>query len=86
MADYTYATIIVPAADAPAARQDYPNYFAAPLSPTGQAPVTHYASSGPFSNDELNEIVNEATWAKTVTFGHDTQAALTKAGLLPVQE
>ena len=82
--DYTYATVIIAAADQAAAQTEFPDYFNCGLSPTGEAPATNYCSSGPFSNEELDQMVNEAVWVKTIYFGMDTQAALAKAGLVVV--
>lgn len=51
--------------------------------------VTHYVDSGFWYDHELDTIVNETTWPKTVRFG-DAQAALAslnlKPAVLPVPE
>lgn len=83
--DYTFATIVVPDADHAAAQKDYPNYFMVGLSADGSAPATFWVSSGPFSNVEMDNIVNEQVWAKRIYFGNNTQAVLTTLGLMPVQ-
>ena len=86
MADYTYATVFIAAADQAAAQTDFPNYFNTACSPTGEPPATNYVTSGPFSNEELDFMMNEAAWPKKIYFGMDFQSALTKAGLQLVVE
>ena len=41
--------------------------------------------TGYWYDEELDRIVNEATWPRTVKFG-DAQAALQSMGLVPVVE
>ena len=84
MADYTYATAIIHAADQAAAHAEYPDYFNSPASVDGSLPTTAYFTSGPFGNDELDTIVNETNWWHRVYFGEDWQGALAKQGLMPV--
>ena len=79
--DYTYATVIIAAADQAAAQAEFPEYFNCGLSPTGETPATNFCSSGPFSNEELDQMVNKTAWSKVIYFGQDTKAALAKAGL-----
>ena len=79
------ATIIIPAAAIDAARADLPGSFTAAYTTdsAGVAPATHYVGSGFFFNTELDFIVNEATWPRTVRFS-DAAAALAGLGLVPV--
>ena len=85
MSDFTFATVIVTDADRAAAQAAIGSgFFTASVSPTGAAPATHWISSGAFSNDELNQIVNSATWQRLIYFGEDWQAAIAAEGLLPV--
>jgi len=87
MSSYTFASVIIAAADKAAAQADLSEYqFTAPLSPTGEAPATHWMSSGPWDNEQLDFIVNEATWPSKVYFGTDWQAAVAAEGLMPVTE
>lgn len=84
--DYTYATVIIPAADQSAAQAEFPAYFTTGLSADGTPPATNYVTSGPFENGELDHIANDVTWPRTIYFGSDTQAALDRAGLKIVAE
>jgi hypothetical protein len=87
MADYTFATVIISAADQAQAQADMgAGFFVTALSPTGEPPATNYMSSGPFNNSELDFICNTATWPKKIYFGQDWQAALDAEGLQLVQE
>ena len=83
----TQATIIIPAAAIEAARTDMPGSFSAAYTTdtTGAPPATHYVGSGHFLDTELDFIVNEATWPRTVRFG-DASAALAELGIVPVVE
>jgi len=85
MTTSTYATVCVAAADLSAAQAQFPDFFTAPMSPDGTAPATHYLSSGFYFDTELDTLVNEVTWPRRVVFG-DTQTALSKLGLVLVQE
>ena len=84
--DWTYATIIIHAADQAAARAEYPDYFKTPASADGNAPATAYFTAGPFGNDELDAIVNDTNWWHRVYFGEDSQGALAKQGLKMIAE
>jgi len=87
MSSYTFASAIIADADKAAAQADLSEYqFTAPLSPTGEAPATHWMSSGPWDDTQLEFIVNEATWPSKVYFGTDWQAAVAAEGLMPVVE
>jgi len=87
MSGYTFSSVIIADADKAAAQADLSEYqFTAPLSPTGEAPATHWMSSGPWSNEQLDFVVNEATWPSKVYFGTDWQAAVAAEGLMPVTE
>lgn len=84
--DYTFATVTIAAADQAQAQADMgPGFFVTALSATGEAPVTHFMSSGAFNNDELDTVVNAAAWARKVYFGQDWQAAIEKENLQLVQ-
>lgn len=73
--DYTFATVIVAAADQATAQTLLENtsYFTAGFSEAGELPVTHYVSSGPFSNTELDLLVNDTTFQKKVLFGREVR-------------
>ena len=82
MSTFTHATVIVADADKAEAVSDLgEGFFATALSADGTEPATHWMSSGPFDNSELDRIVNTYTWPKKVYFGQDWQAALTAEGL-----
>ena len=84
MSTSTFASVFVTAADQAQAQADLgEGYFTAPLSADGTEPATHYWSTGFWFDDELDRIVNDVTWPRTVRFG-DAQAALTAEGLRPV--
>lgn len=81
--NYTTSTIIVKAVDklkAQAVTND--QYFNAEASLTGLAPATHYFMSGPFSNDEVDALVN-TVWQKWVR-SEDWVSALASINLLPI--
>ena len=84
--DYTFATVAVAAANQAAAKAQYPAYFNTGASETGEAPATHYVTSGPFDNVELAAIMNSTDWPKRVSFGADAQAGLAQLGLVLVTE
>lgn len=86
MTSSTFATVVVAAADQAAAQADFPGMFTAGYTDNPEAPeiATHYVSSGFFYDEELDKIVNDVTWPRTVKFG-DAQAALTSMGLVPVE-
>ena len=87
MSDYTFATVIIDAADQAQAQSDMgEGFFVTALSPTGKPPATNYMSSGPFSNEELDAVANVYVWSKKMYFGRNWQAALTAEGLQLVQE
>jgi len=82
MTTFTNCTIIVLAEDRTKAQDvTTTKYFNAEASSDGMLPVTHYFTSGPFSNEEVDTIVN-TSWPKWVR-SDDWQAAL--AGLDLVQ-
>lgn len=85
MTSSTFATVIIAAADQAAAQADFPGMFTAGYANDPEQPevATHYVSSGWFFDAELDEIVNDVTWPRTVKFG-DAQAALANMGLVPV--
>ena len=82
--NFTFATVAIAAADQAAAQAQYPAYFSAGASETGDQPITHYVTSGPFENTELADIMNSTDWPKRVAFGNDAQAGLTELGLVLV--
>ena len=84
--NYTFATVAVAAADQQAAQAQYPAYFDTGASETGELPVTHYVTSGPFDNVELAAIMNSQDWPKRVAFGADAQAGLAQLKLVLVTE
>ena len=80
--NYTFSSVIIKSADQADAQADLgEGFFVTALSADGTEPATHYMSSGPFDNTELNLIVNTATWPSKVYFGQDWQAALDAEGL-----
>lgn len=82
----TFASIFVIADNQEAAQSELgTGFFTTPLSETGQAPATHYWSTGYFLDSELDTVVNDSTWLLRVKFG-DAQAALNSMKLLPVCE
>lgn len=75
--NYTYATVIIAAADRQTAQAELGDgFFNTALSESGAEPATHYMSSGPFNNSEMDLIVNESQWPKKVYFGQDWATAL----------
>ena len=81
MANYTYATVIVPSENqAKAQAIAGADTFVAGLSADGTQPATHYVTSGPFDNDQLNQFT-DAEWKKTIRFGDDWQAAIAELQL-----
>jgi hypothetical protein len=85
MSHSTQATTIILDADKAQAQADLSTYqFTTPLSETGEAPATHWMSSGWWYDDELDNICNVFTWPKQIYFGSDWQAAIEKAGLMVV--
>ena len=85
MTSFTFATVIIAAADQAAAQTDFPGMFTAGYTNDPEQPevATHYVSSGWFYDSELGTIVNDVTWPRTVKFG-DAQAALASLNLAPV--
>lgn len=81
MSDYTFATLAILAADQAAAQAQYPAYFNAGASETGELPITHYVTSGPFENSELSTILNSNDWPKSVAFGNDAQQGIAALNL-----
>lgn len=82
--NYTYATVIVTLANqAKAQAIAGADTFVAGLSADGSEPATHFVTSGPFDNDQLNQLT-DATWKKTIRFGTDWQAAVVELGLQQV--
>ena len=85
MTSSTFATVIIAAADQQAAQADFPDMFTAGYTNNLEQPevATHFVSSGWFYDSELDQIVNDVTWPRTVRFG-DAQAALASLNLVPV--
>lgn len=82
MADYTYATVV--ASNQTLAQRYYPGYFSFGLSASGQAPATHWLTSGPFGNDELDTLANGAGWVSGIAFGNDPWPVISRLQLVPV--
>lgn len=79
---YTYATVIVPAGDQAAAQSDLGDgFFVSALSADGKT-ATHYMSSGPFNNDELELVVNTVQWTRKIYFGNEWERAVEAEGLV----
>ena len=80
--DYTYATIIIAAADQKIAQDSLndSSLFIAAASPTGQEPATNYFTSGPWSNAQMDYIADEVAWKKKI-LSPDWQQALAGEGL-----
>ena len=79
--NYTFATIAIAAADQAAAQEQYPDYFNTGASETGDLPITHYVTSGPFDNVELADIMNSNAWPKRVAFGPSAAEGFAALGL-----
>lgn len=57
--NYTFASVSVTADNQEALQAIVGDgYFNSPFSETGEAPATHYLSTGPFDNDVLNQIMD----------------------------
>lgn len=85
MTDYTYATIIIEAANQSAAQLlTTDQYFIVGASETGEAPATYYFSSGPFDNSEVDALMNDK-FKKWVRF-ENWQEALTSLNLTKLVE
>ena len=76
----TNLTIIIAAADQAAAQKDFPDYFNAPASADGNAPASHYFTSGFFSNEEVDAINNLVAWDSMIRCP-EWQVALAGEGL-----
>ena len=81
----TDLTIIVAAADQSAAQKDFPDYFNAPASATGQEPAEFFFTSGFFSNAEVDKINNLVTWDSMIRCP-EWQVALAGEGLQMIVE
>lgn len=81
----TFATVIIAAADQSEAQADLPGMFTSGYTDNPEQPevATHYVSSGFFYDEELDTIVNEVAWPRTVKFG-PADAALASLNLVPV--
>ena len=84
---YTYATIIIVAADQKLAQDSLadPTLFITPASPTGKAPATNFFTSGPWSNEQMDYIADEVAWKKKIR-SPDWQQALAAEGLQMISE
>ena len=86
MSNYTFATVIIADADKAAAQADLgEGFFVTALSADGTEPATHWMSSGPFDNTELNRICNDVTWPRRVSFGQEWQLAIEAHGLMVLE-
>lgn len=80
------ATIVVPDSDVIAARADLGDgFFIRGLSETGEAPPTHWMSSGDFWDHEMDRVF-EASWERLVRFSRDWQVVIDAMGLKLVGE
>ena len=81
----TAATVIIAAADQAAAQADLPGHFILGYyeDVPGADPTvaTHYVDSGWWYDSELDMIVNNVTWPRTVRFGMDASAVLADMNL-----
>jgi hypothetical protein len=99
--DYTYATVVIPDNDKSLAQSVMgEGFFNSPLSSDGQAPATHWMSSGAFMNNELEMIINQVRTVivdevettepfvinHVVSFGQDWQSFVTSRGLVVVSQ
>jgi hypothetical protein len=85
MSNFTFATVIIADADKAQAQADMGDgFFTVALSADGTEPATHWMSSGPFDNTELDNAVNVYEWPKRIYFGDDWQAAIAAEGLVVV--
>ena len=81
---YTFATLVVTAANAPAARalsaglsSGGIGMFTAALSATGKAPATHYVSTGYFVAEYMDALASaDALYAKATEQGATVSLAL----------
>lgn len=80
--NYTYATVIVN--NQSLAQRYFEAYFSFGLSPSGTEPATHWLTSGPFSNQELEILTNGTPWVEAVGFGQDPWIIINKIGLKPI--
>lgn len=84
MANYTYATVIIPAENQDKAQEIAgADTFVSGLSLDGKQPATHFITSGPFNNDQLNQLT-DAEWEKTIRFGDNWEAAINELNLSQV--
>ena len=81
---YTYATVIISAADQGAAQADFPDYFHTGASADGNAPATFFFTSGAFSNTEMDKLADLVAWKKKIR-SPDWQVALSGEGLQMIQ-
>ena len=87
MNDFTQATVIIKAADQAAAQADMGDtVFIVGASADGLAPATNYVTSGPWSNDEMDQMANDVAWPKKMYFGTDWQDALDQLKLKMITE
>lgn len=86
--DYTFATVIVPAADVEAIRaaeQFSDQYFLAGLSADGTAPATHYISTGAFTNEQM-DVLWEVFRTLPIVVKHEVswESIIAEQGLVPL--
>lgn len=83
MSNFTQSTVIIASQEQAAAQADMGvDTFITGASADGAEPASYYFTSGPWSNDEMNEIANDVTWAKKMYFGKDWQEALATNNLV----
>ena len=82
---YTYATVIVEAKNqAKAQKIAGDDTFVYELSADGTAPATHFLSSGPFDNSQLEAFI-DSSWKQIIRFGNEPLLVMEKEGFQPVQ-
>ena len=85
MSDYTFCTVAIPDSEKAAAQVTYSAYFVVGLSASGQAPATHWVTSGALDNAEITEMVTHFPAGWKFDFGNDLSGALANWGLMAVQ-
>ena len=86
MADYTYASVVILDADKVNAQADLgEGFFNTGLSAVGTEPATHWMSSGPWLNEELDKVCNQSAWPYQINFGTEWQTYIDSLNLKMVQ-
>lgn len=84
--NYTFASVVIADADRQAAQADLgEGFFNTGLSADGTEPATHWMSSGPWLNDELDKVCNQSPdgfeWPYQINFGTEWQTYIDSLGL-----